>query len=262
VKKLFMIFLVFTFCAVSSMAQVQEKPSQQQLNTEREPIEQTSLAREVWVWCRGLMQELERITVDCPGNKLRYGLGADYISKPDGYGRYVLVLYSVYVDSAAARAGIKPGDRLVTINGFTIESYQDGSENYRRSLLVELVPVVDKAPQSFPIVVERKGETLVLTAIKKEFNREVDDFVAANRERWGVVFAGCRTELKNLEPAISGLRGDESDIVVAKKLWPVLLSAMGPALELDEFKTRFWLGSSADPWLAALNERLKDPPKN
>ena len=68
-------------------------------------------------------------------------------------------IYSLTADSTAALAGLQPGDRIVSVNGTEISSYDD------LKALLETVSVGDE----LTFVVSRSGQTLEIPVIAGEY---------------------------------------------------------------------------------------------
>jgi regulator of sigma E protease len=83
------------------------------------------------------------------------------------------VVGEVMPDSAAAAAGILPGDRFVSINGSTIERFEDVQRIVR-----------PRADEPLDIVVERDGRKVTFTAVPQR-KEMVDNF--GNRQKIGLL---------------------------------------------------------------------------
>ncbi len=68
-------------------------------------------------------------------------------------------IYSITADSSAAQAGLQPGDRIISVNGTEIGSYDD------LKALLETVSVSDE----LAFVVSRSGQTLEIPVIAGEY---------------------------------------------------------------------------------------------
>ncbi len=115
--------------------------------------------------------------------------------------------------TAAAEAGLREGDRILEVDGSTIERFEDITR------IVQLRP-----DQTMPIVVERNGESLTLMAMPR-LSVQTDNF--GNEHRVGLlgIRSGTR-EHRRLDPVTAAWRA----VVETANLTGSMLEAIGQVL--------------------------------
>jgi regulator of sigma E protease len=169
------------------------------------------------------------ITIDRAGQKLEFTAHPKVVPTKDLFGNSVRmaqlgiaphlepVIGEVVVDSAAAAAGLQPGDRIVMLNGAPVTDFGQ-----------VVATVRDKVDQPLAITVERSGKEVRLTAVPTIVEVKDETGKTIRIPRLGIAAEAPQTKIKVGPVGATLAAGHEvynQSVVMLTGLWQMITGA-------------------------------------
>ncbi|HXV27001.1 MAG TPA: PDZ domain-containing protein [Candidatus Paceibacterota bacterium] len=127
------------------------------------------------------------------------------------------VVDRVYTDSGAQHAGIRPGDRIISVNGDAVGEVRFSPAGQVGDVKV-IAELVAASPSPVPLIVERDGKRFTASALKGRVRREVPPYVSANLALWTASLGTLRPDAAAFGVRVSSVTdGDAPEFL--QELW-------------------------------------------